>query len=196
MDSSKESTSFINQGVFAILPEEQLFSHIVSHPIVRNMKWSFLAFIPKQTRRRRWTPCLIFLLEAPEWLAAGLNTGSSDNKTMESRQVSTRSKWLSSNLRDWIRSNWSRQDQLAENCPVSVQADLRQLYSSVCELIRWWLYYLRWYFLINNDKFNTLFASWTQSTSQALLGRFSTHHPWACWKGKKNVRDASKVPIG
>jgi len=30
----------------------------------------------------------------------------------------------------------SRQDQLAENCPVSVQADLRQLYSSVCELIR------------------------------------------------------------
>ena len=29
-----------------------------------------------------------------------------------------------------------RQDQLAENCPVSVQADLRQLYSSVCELIR------------------------------------------------------------
>ena len=92
MDSSKESTSFINQGVFAILPEEQLFSHIVSHPIVRNMKWSFLAFIPKQTRRRRWTPCLIFLLEAPEWLAAGLNTGSSDNKNMESRQVNTRSK--------------------------------------------------------------------------------------------------------
>ena len=105
------------------------------------MKWSFLAFIPKQTRRRRWTPCLIFLLEAPEWLAAGLNTGSSDKKNMESRQVNTRSKWLSSNLRDWIRSNWSRQDQLAENCPVSVQADLRQLYSSVCELIRWWLYY-------------------------------------------------------
>lgn len=30
----------------------------------------------------------------------------------------------------------SRQDQLAENCPLSVQADLRQLYSSVCELIR------------------------------------------------------------
>ena len=30
----------------------------------------------------------------------------------------------------------SRQDQLAENCPVSVQADLRQLYSSVCEIIR------------------------------------------------------------
>ena len=92
MDASKESTSFINQGVFAILPEERLFSHIVSHPIVQNMKWSFLAFIPKQTRRRRWTLCLIFLLEAPEWLAAGLNTGSSDSKTMESRQVSTRSK--------------------------------------------------------------------------------------------------------
>jgi len=30
----------------------------------------------------------------------------------------------------------SRQDQLAEKCPLSVQADLRQLYSSVCELIR------------------------------------------------------------
>jgi len=30
----------------------------------------------------------------------------------------------------------SRQDQLAENCPASVQADLRQLYSSVTELIR------------------------------------------------------------
>ena len=30
----------------------------------------------------------------------------------------------------------SRQDQLAEQCPLSVQADLRHLYSSVCELIR------------------------------------------------------------
>ena len=87
MDASKEPTSFINEGVFAILLKEEVFSHIVSHPIVRNMKWSFLAFIPKQTCRRRWTPCRIFLLEAPEWLAAGLNTGSSDNKNMESRQV-------------------------------------------------------------------------------------------------------------
>ena len=44
MDASKESTSFINEGVFAILPEEELFSHKVSHPIPRNIKWSFLAF--------------------------------------------------------------------------------------------------------------------------------------------------------
>ena len=41
----------------------------------------------------------------------------------------------------WQDESWEfapifRQDQLAENCPVSVQADLRQLYSSVCELIR------------------------------------------------------------
>ena len=30
----------------------------------------------------------------------------------------------------------SKQDLLAEQCPASVQADLRQLYISVCELIR------------------------------------------------------------
>ena len=30
----------------------------------------------------------------------------------------------------------SRQDLLAEQCPLSVQSDLRHLYSSVCELIR------------------------------------------------------------
>ena len=53
------------------------------------MKWSFLAFIPKQTRRRRWTPCLIFLLEAPEWLAAGLNTGSSDKIRIWNQDKST-----------------------------------------------------------------------------------------------------------